>query len=143
VQVDDKIQRRLPFLAILEFSSFSICFYSLLCAQSIMSLTTFPVHIFVSNQSLENPNSVINIELDGKHIFQKQMSTGTQHTWEKVSDAISLSEGTHTLSVSEVNTNTSKSQGFIVRAELWIAVTFHGQESGFKLDLFDHPIAFM
>lgn len=108
-----------------------------------MSLTTFPVHIFVSNQSLENPNSVINIELDGKHIFQKQMSTGTQHNWEEIRDTISLSEGTHTLSISEVNTNTSKSQGFIVRGELWIAVTFHGQESGFKIDIFDHPIAFM
>jgi hypothetical protein len=127
----------------LEFSPLSMCFYSLLCMLGIVSLTTFPAHIFVSNQSLENPNSVINIELDGKQIFQKEMTTGTQHNWEEVRDAISLSEGKHTLSISEVNTNITKSQEFIVTSELWIVIIFHGQQSGFKIEIFDRPIGFM
>ena len=143
VQIDDKIQRRLVFLIILEFSPLSICFYSLLCALGIMSSTTFPVHIFISNQSLENPNSVINVRLDGKQIFQKRMTTGIQHNWEEVGDAISLSEGKHTLLISEISTNISKSQEFVVRSELWVVITFHGQQSGFKTEIFDRPIGFM
>jgi len=143
VQIPDKIQRKLVFFMILEFSSLSICFYSLLCALGIVSLTTFPAHIFISNQSLENPNSLITIELDEKQIFQKQMTTDTQHNWEEIKDAISLSEGRHTLSIREMNANINKSQEFIVESELWIVITFHGQQSGFKIEIFDRPVGFM
>jgi hypothetical protein len=118
-------------------------FYSLFSLLGIACVMTFPAHVFISNQSLENPISVIKIELDGKEIFQKQMSTGTQHNWEEIKDAISLTEGRHTLTISEVNTNINKSQEFIVETELWIVITFHGQQSGFKIETFDRPIGFV
>lgn len=127
---------------ILEFSSLPACFYSLLCALRIMSLTTFPAHISISNQSLENPNSVINVRLDGKQIFQKRMTTGIQHNWEEIKDAIFLSEGRHALSITELNTNIKKLQEFIVESELWIVITFHGLQSGFKIEIFNRPIGF-
>jgi hypothetical protein len=103
----------------------------------------FPAHIFISNQSLPDPISVIKVELDEKQLFQKQMSTGTQHNWEEIKDAILLPEGRHTLLISEVNTNINKSQEFIVESELWIVITFHGQQLGFKIEMFNRPIGFM
>jgi hypothetical protein len=102
----------------------------------------FPAHIFISNQSLQDLVSLIKIELDGKQLFQKQMSTDTQHNWEEIKDAILLSEGKHTLLISELNTNINKLQEFIVESELWIVIMFHGRQSGFTIKISNHPIGF-
>ncbi len=108
-----------------------------------MSLTTFPAHIFISNQSLEDANSIINIEVDGKQMYQKQMITDTQHNWEEIKDAIFLSKGRHALSITELNTNVNTFQEFIVESELWIVIRFHGQQSGFRIEIFNRPIGFV
>jgi hypothetical protein len=115
--------------------------YAVECIDGV--LNEFPVHIFISNQSLQDPISVIKIELDKRQLFQKQMWSGSQHNWEEIKDAILLPEGRHTLLISEVNTNINKSQEFVVESELWIVITFHGQQSGFKIEIFNRTIGFM
>ena len=113
--------------------------YSLLIAIPIM---TFPLHVSISNQSLEYPLSVMTIEIDGKQIFQKQMRTGSQHNWEEVKD-LSISGGEHTLHIIETSTNISRTEELKVDRELWIVITFHGPNTGLKVDILDHPVGFM
>jgi hypothetical protein len=104
---------------------------------------TIPIHIFVSNQSLESPLSIIEIEVDGKQIFEKQMITGSQHNWEEIREVMSISEGEHTLLIRETKTNITTSEQIIVDRELWIVITFHGSKLGFIVEVQDKPVGFM
>lgn len=113
--------------------------YSLLV---VVAFLTFPLHMSISNQSLEYPIAGINIELDGKQIFQKQMVTGSQHNWEEIND-LSVSGGEHILNIIETSTSVSTTEELKVERELWVVITFHGPNTGFKVDILDHPVGFM
>jgi hypothetical protein len=102
----------------------------------------FPLHISISNQSLEHPISEINIEIDGKQIFQKQMRTGSQHNWQEV-EGLFVSGGGHSLRISETSINISRTEELNVNRELWIVVTFHDPDIGLSVDILDHAIGFM
>lgn len=101
----------------------------------------YPVHFFVSNQSLAVDPSAVELSIDGRQIFQRELSTGTQHTWERVT--ISASTGKHTLTVSEAKTQTRRSEEVQVDRELWVVVRFHGPPPQLKVDVFDHPVGLM
>ena len=117
--------------------------YQLQYSLVVVGLMAFPLHIFVSNQSLEYPVSVIEIEIDGKQIFQRQMTTGFQDNWEEIKEVQSISGGEHTLHVLETNTNVSRFEQFTVDRESWIVITFHGPQVGIKVDFQDHPVGFI
>ena len=99
------------------------------------------IHVFVSNQSMVMPVSDVEINIDGRTIFRREMTTGTQHNWEQVTEPIA--SGEHTLMISEVKTQTHKSKALNIDQELWIVVTFHGPPARLEIDVFDHPVGFM
>jgi hypothetical protein len=101
----------------------------------------YPVHLFVSNQSLAVDPSAVEVSIDGRQIFQRELSTGTQHTWERAT--ISASPGKHTLTISEAKTQTRRSQEVNVDRELWVVIRFHGPPAELKVDVFDHPVGLM
>ena len=101
----------------------------------------YPLHLFVSNQSLALDPSAVEVSVDGRQIFQRELSTGTQHTWERAT--ISAPRGKHTLTIREAKTQTRRSQEVDVDRELWIVITFHGPPAQLKVDVFDHPVGLM
>jgi hypothetical protein len=100
-----------------------------------------PVHFFVSNQSLAVDPVAIEVGIDGRRIFQRELSTGSQHNWERVT--ISASAGKHTLTVSEAKTGTRQSQELNVSGERWVVIRFLGPPAQVKVDVFDHPVGLM
>lgn len=102
----------------------------------------FPLHILISDQSLEYPTSEIIVELDGQQIFNKKVVTGTQHNWEKIT-LDDIPEGVHNLVAYEMETNSTTSRAFTVNSELWILVVFYGLENGIRIDIHDQAVAFM
>ena len=66
------------FINLANHSSFSLSILGL-CV-----VLVFPLHISVSNQSTDTPQSNIKIEIDGKLIFQEKMSTDDQHKWKEI-----------------------------------------------------------
>jgi hypothetical protein len=98
------------------------------------------VHFFVSNQSLAVDPTSIEVGLDGRQIFQRELRTGTQHTWERAT--ISVSPGKHTMTVREAKTQTHRSQELDVSRELWVVIRFLGPTQ-LKVDVFDHPVGLM
>lgn len=101
----------------------------------------YPVHLLVSNQSLALDPSAVEVSLDGRRIFQRELSTGTQHTWERAN--ISAAPGKHTLTISESTTQTRHSQEVNLDRELWVVITFHGPPAQLKVNVFDHPVGLM
>jgi len=101
----------------------------------------YPIHVFASNQSMVMAVCDLEISIDGRTIFRREMTTGTQHNWEQVTEPIA--SGEHTLVISEVKTQTRKSKALNIDRELWIVVTFHGPPARLEIDVFDHPVGFM
>jgi hypothetical protein len=100
-----------------------------------------PLHLFVSNQSLAVDPVAVEVDLDGRQIFQRELSTGTQHNWERAE--ISAPVGKYTLTVSEAKTQTRQSQELNVSGELWVVIRFLGPPAQLKVDVFDHPVGLM
>lgn len=100
----------------------------------------YSVHFFVSNQSLAVDPSNIEVGFDGRQILQRELRTGTQHTWERAT--ISVPPGKHTVTVREAKTQTHRSQEVDVSRELWVVIRLldPGQ---LKVDVFDHPVGLM
>jgi hypothetical protein len=101
----------------------------------------YPVHLLVSNQSLAVDPSAVEVSIDGRQIFQRELRTGTQHTWERAT--ISAPPGKHTLTISEAKTQTRRSQEVNVDRELWVVIRFHGPPAQLKVDVFEHPVGLM
>ncbi|MGH9194770.1 MAG: hypothetical protein ACRD1T_03410 [Acidimicrobiia bacterium] len=101
----------------------------------------YPLHLFVSNQSFALDSSAIEVSINGRQIFQRELSTGTQHTWERAT--ISAPRGKHTLTIREAKTQTRRSQEVSVDRELWMVITFHGPPAQLKVNVFDHPVGLM
>jgi hypothetical protein len=101
----------------------------------------YPVHLFVSNQSLAVDPSAVEVSIDGRQIFQRELSTGTQHTWERAT--ISAPTGKHTLTINEAKTQTRRSQEVNVDRELWVVIRFHDPPTLLKVDVFDHAVGLM
>jgi hypothetical protein len=101
----------------------------------------YPVHLLVSNQSLAVDPSAVEVSIDDRRIFQRELSTGTQHTWER--ETISARSGKHILTVSESKTQTRHSQEVNVDRELWVVIAFHGPPAQLKVNVFDHPVGLM
>jgi hypothetical protein len=99
------------------------------------------VHLFVSNQSLAVDPSAVQVSIDGRQIFQRELSTGTQHTWERTT--MSVPPGKHTLTISETKTQTRRSHEMTVDRELWVVVRFHSPPPKLQVDVFDHPVGLM
>ena len=100
----------------------------------------YSVHFFVSNQSLAMDRSDIEVGVDGRQIFQQELRTGTQHTWERVT--ISVPHGKHTVTVREAKTQTHRSQEVDVSRELWVVIRLL-DPAHLKVDVFDHPVGLM
>ncbi len=101
----------------------------------------YSVHFYVSNQSLAVDPSAFEVSIDARRIFQRELSTGSQHTWERAT--ISVPPGKHTLTVTEAKTQTRRSQEVNVSGELWVVIRFHGPPAQLKVDVFDHPVGLM
>lgn len=101
----------------------------------------YQVHLFVSNQSLALDSSLVEVSIDGRQVFHRELATGTQHTWAR--ETISATPGKHTLTISEAKTRTRRSQEVDVSQELWVVIRFHGPPPQLKVDVFDHPVGLM
>ena len=99
------------------------------------------LHIFVSNQSIAMPIADIEVNIDDQQIFHREMATGTQHNWGEVT--IPVASGEHMIVITEAKTQTQTSETINVNRELWIVIKFSIQPAEFKMDVFDHPVAFM
>jgi hypothetical protein len=83
----------------------------------------------------------IEVTIDGQQIFHREMATGTQHNWTEVT--ISARSGEHIIVLTEAKTQTRTSKTINADRELWIVVMFSSPPDEFKIDVFDHPVAFM
>lgn len=99
------------------------------------------LHIFVSNQSMAMAVAEIDVTIDGQQVFHREMATGTQHNWGEVT--LPVVSGEHLVVLTEANTRTRTSEAINVDRELWIAVRFSSPPAEFKMDVFDHPVAFV
>ena len=101
----------------------------------------YQVHLFVSNQSLALDSSTVEVSLDGRQVFHRDLVTGTQHTWAR--ETITAVAGKHTLTIREAKTQTRRSQELSVSQELWVVIRFDGPPPQLKVDVFDHPVGLM
>ena len=101
----------------------------------------YQVHLFVSNQSLALDSSAVEVSIDGRQVFRRELVTGNQHTWAR--ETISADAGKHTLTIHEAKTQTRRSQEVNVSQELWVVIRFHGPPPELKVDVFDHPVGLM
>jgi len=99
------------------------------------------LHIFISNQSMAMTIAEIEVTIDGQQIFHREMATGTQHNWTEVT--IPARSGEHIIVLTEAKTQTRTSKTINADRELWIVVMFSSPPDEFKIDVFDHPVAFM
>ncbi len=99
------------------------------------------LHISVSNQSLHQTTADMVIGLDGNQIFQREMTTGTQHTWEETT--ISAVSGEHTLEISETRTKSREERVVNVDRELWMVVSFHSLPARIAVEIQDRLVGFM
>jgi hypothetical protein len=99
------------------------------------------LHIFVSNQSMTMAVAEIEVTIDGQQVFHREMETGTQHNWGEVTIPVVIGE--HVVVLTEAKTRTSTSETINADRELWIVVRFSSPPPEFKIDVFDHPVAFM
>jgi hypothetical protein len=99
------------------------------------------LHIFVSNQSIAMAVADIEVNIDEQQIFHREMTTGTQHNWGEVT--IPVVGGEHMVVITEAKTRTRTSETINVDRELWIVIRFSSPPAEFKMDVFDHPVAFM
>lgn len=99
------------------------------------------LHIFVSNQSMTLAVTEIEVTINGQQVFHREMATGTQHSWGEVT--IPVAGGEHLVLITEAKTQTRTSETINADRELWIVVRFSSPPAEFKMDVFDHPVAFM
>jgi hypothetical protein len=99
------------------------------------------LHISVSNQSMTITAAEIEVAINGQQVFHREMATGTQHNWGEVT--LPVVSGEHMVVLTEAKTQTRASETMNVNQELWIVVRFSGPPPEFKMDVFDHPVAFM
>jgi hypothetical protein len=99
------------------------------------------LHIFVSNQSMTMAVAEIEATINGQQVFRREMATGTQHNWGEVT--LPVVSGEHTVVLTEAKTQTRTSETINVNRELWIVVRFSSPPPELKIDVFDHPVAFM
>ena len=99
------------------------------------------LHVSVSNQSLSQTTADLVIILDGEQIFRREMSTGTQHTWEET--IIPVVRGQHMFVIIEAKTQSREEQVVNVDCELWIVVTFHSPPGRIRVAILDRPVGFM
>jgi hypothetical protein len=99
------------------------------------------LHIFVSNQSMVMTAAEIEVTIDGQHVFHREMTTGMQDNWAEVTPRVV--SGEHLLVVTEAKTQTRASETINVDRELWIVVRFSSPPDELKMDVFNHPVAFM
>jgi hypothetical protein len=101
----------------------------------------YPLHIVFSNQSFDIPVADVIISLDGDQVVHQELTTGTQHTWEQIET--SVVQGRHRLDVLETKSQIHKSETITSDRELWVVVAFQTSPTQFKINTYDHPIAFM
>ena len=82
----------------------------------------FPVHISVSNQSLDVKTISLEISLDGQEVFSREMQTGTQHNWEQLT--LRVAAGRHTLEVAEAKTGARRTHQLDLSGESNLVITF-------------------
>jgi hypothetical protein len=99
------------------------------------------LHVFISNQSMTMTVAEIEVTINGQQIFHREMATGTQHNWSEVT--IPAGRGEHIIVLTEAKTQTRTSKTINADRELWIMVRFSSPPDEFKMDVFDHPVAFM
>jgi hypothetical protein len=99
------------------------------------------LHIFVRNQSMTLTVTEIEVTINGQQVFHREMVTGTQHNWSEVT--IPVVRGEHIVVLTEAKTRTRTSETINADRELWIVVRFSSPPAEFKMDVFDHPVAFM
>lgn len=99
------------------------------------------LHIFVSNQSMAMAIADIEVNVDEQQVFHREMATGTQHNWGEVT--VPVVSGDHLVVFTEAKSRTRTSKTINVDRELWIVITFSSPPAEFKVDVFDHPVAFM
>jgi hypothetical protein len=103
-----------------------------------------PIHLYVSNQSSENPYANITILVDGEIIFQEQCWVDDSHNWTLVE--FNLTCGKHTFEALESDNNMSKIWTYNIRGERWIVINYwyKSQNWGnFSFDVSDKSVAFM
>ena len=96
------------------------------------------LHISVSNQSLHQTTADMVIGLDGNQIFQREMTTGTQHTWEEIT--IPVVRGQHTILISEARTNSEEELAVNIDHDMWIVKTFHSPPEQIRAEILDQPV---
>jgi hypothetical protein len=101
----------------------------------------YPLHVSVSNQSLSQTTADLAVILDGEQIFHREMTTGTQHSWEE--STIPVAQGQHTLEIREARTNSSEERVVNVDRELWFIVTFQSPPGQIRVEMVDRPVGFM
>ena len=82
----------------------------------------FPLNISVSNQSLALQTVNVEVKLDGRQVFSRELRTGTQHTWEQLT--LSVAAGAHAVEVTESQTGATREHQFNVAGELNLIITF-------------------
>jgi hypothetical protein len=99
------------------------------------------LHILISNQSMTMTVAEIEVIINGQQIFHREMVTGTQHNWSELT--IPVRGGEHIIVLTEAKTQTRTSETINADRELWIIVRFSSPPAEFKIDVFNHPVAFM
>lgn len=99
------------------------------------------LHILVSNQSLTIPVADIQVTINGKQVFHREMAAGTQHHWSEI--ALPIVSGEHLVVLTEANTHTHMSATINVNREVWMVVKFASPPPEFQMEVLDHPVAFM
>lgn len=105
------------------------------------------VHVYVSNQSFQQPWADLLVTLDGAVLFDGKAHVAEQHNWTLT--GAKATPGTHLVKAMERTTGAQKEQSFTLAAgrEKWVVVDYWSGDGGtagpeFTISLHDEPVMF-
>lgn len=102
------------------------------------------VHVYVSNQSFDDPTADMLVQVDGTTVFAGDADVESQHNW--MLREANVAAGSHTITARERDTGTTASESFTVPAgeERWIVVDYWNSDGNreITINVNDEPVAF-
>jgi hypothetical protein len=103
------------------------------------------LHLYVSNQSFDDPTADLLVRVDGAVLFDGEARVEGQHTW--VLREMDLAPGTHRIDALERDTGAEATRSFVLPPgeERWAVVDYWGAKgdgSAFTLSVHEEPVAF-
>lgn len=101
------------------------------------------LHLYVSNQSFEQPLVRIEVEIDGQHVVTGDFAVGSQHNW--VEFTIEVPSGSHDVRIWSPDGDTDLDRTLDMAGEQWAVIDYWTESPKapfFTFNVHDAPVSF-